>query len=384
LGVMMFEMLEGELPYKGETPLATVLMHQTEMVPSISKRYPSELRKFVERLMEKKREGRPAAAEDMLTELKGIMPGDITLSGFDISRPPHQHTKKTLQSSLAVKHTPPDTRDLVNQVRLSTEQPVTNFQKFTLIRPRIALALTFVVAAVIAVALYVDRSADDRGDSANESSQVAESGQDGSVDEASGATEDERSEPPVSSGQTDQMSPQPDIRNMEIQTVPAGAAIHINNRYEGRSPVLVPLRVGFSETLLVQLDGFEDYLGQVEVTAETEELDPIILTQSMTELVITSDPPGADVIDLATEQSLGETELRIEIPQSTEVLDLELRLDQYQPVSRQVIPNRAVVTIHAELAEIHRPSSRDDNDDDDDGDSPETGIEGGLFGQPVD
>lgn len=378
LGIMMFEMLEGELPYKGETPLATVLMHQTEMVPSISNRYPPDLRVFVQRLMDKKREGRPDSAEDMLTKLKGILPREFTLSGLDVSRPSRSGTKKTLQSSRAVTQTPPDTRDLVDQVRLSTQQPATTFSRFKLSRPRIILAFAFVVAVAIAAGLYIVRSPDDSDDSATDGNQVAEAEQEGTVGEGSVT--------PIPPAQSDQNPPPPDLRHVEVQTVPAGAAVHINNRYEGRSPLSIPLRVGFTETLLVQMEGFDDFLHQVEVTAETDDLAPIVLTQAITELVITSSPPGANVIDLATELSLGVTDLRLELPQSDEVWDLELRLDQHQSVSRQVIPNRAVITIHADLAEVHQPSNRgdDNDDDDDDDDAPEVEPEGGLFGQPVD
>ena len=63
LGVMIFALAAGELPFTGESPLATILKHVQEPVPSVSAlnaELPSDLDDVLKMAMAKKPEDRLA------------------------------------------------------------------------------------------------------------------------------------------------------------------------------------------------------------------------------------------------------------------------------------------------------------------------------------
>ncbi|MEO0248234.1 MAG: protein kinase [candidate division WOR-3 bacterium] len=85
LGVMMFEMLTGELPFVGERPLAVAMKHKIKAPDPprlLNPQVPESLNLVVLRCLEKSREKRYQKAEDLLAELnqieKGLQPTKIT------------------------------------------------------------------------------------------------------------------------------------------------------------------------------------------------------------------------------------------------------------------------------------------------------------------
>lgn len=75
LGIMLYEMLVGEQPYKGEQPMQIAFQHATEQVPRPSARNPSvpePLDELVLWATEKSPEDRPLDAKAMLTRLREI------------------------------------------------------------------------------------------------------------------------------------------------------------------------------------------------------------------------------------------------------------------------------------------------------------------------
>ena len=75
LGIMLYEMLTGEQPYRGEQPMQIAFQHATESVPRPSIRnaaVPESLDELVLWATEKDPEERPADARDMLTRLQEI------------------------------------------------------------------------------------------------------------------------------------------------------------------------------------------------------------------------------------------------------------------------------------------------------------------------
>ncbi|OGD20711.1 MAG: hypothetical protein A2W03_03055 [Candidatus Aminicenantes bacterium RBG_16_63_16] len=78
LGVILFEMLTGRVPFEGETPLGVALKHKTEPAPDPKKlnpQIPDALSQLVRRCMEKDRARRYQSAESMRTELEKIEKG---------------------------------------------------------------------------------------------------------------------------------------------------------------------------------------------------------------------------------------------------------------------------------------------------------------------
>ncbi len=75
LGIMLYEMLVGEQPYKGEQPMQIAFQHATEQVPRPSVRNPSvpeQLDELVLWATEKSPDERPRDAKEMLDRLKEI------------------------------------------------------------------------------------------------------------------------------------------------------------------------------------------------------------------------------------------------------------------------------------------------------------------------
>lgn len=75
-GVIAFELLTGELPYKGSSPIEVLIGHVQKPVPlasSLLPDVPDAVEKYVARLMAKTPGERPANAEIALTELKAVI-----------------------------------------------------------------------------------------------------------------------------------------------------------------------------------------------------------------------------------------------------------------------------------------------------------------------
>ena len=75
LGVILFEMLTGTLPFEGETAASLVLKHKTEPPPNprvMNRNIPEEMNALILKCLEKSRKARFQDVEEVLTELKKI------------------------------------------------------------------------------------------------------------------------------------------------------------------------------------------------------------------------------------------------------------------------------------------------------------------------
>ena len=70
LGVVLYRALTGRLPFNSETPVAILRMHMEDPPPPLPAGVPEALRSLVMRLMEKRPDARPEAAEAVATELE--------------------------------------------------------------------------------------------------------------------------------------------------------------------------------------------------------------------------------------------------------------------------------------------------------------------------
>ena len=80
LGVMLWEMLSGKVPYDSNTPLGVVLKHQNDPIPPIDADVPESLKAFVYQVMSKDHRDRPQNAEEFLRALDEACPKDMSLS----------------------------------------------------------------------------------------------------------------------------------------------------------------------------------------------------------------------------------------------------------------------------------------------------------------
>ena len=104
LGIMLYEMLTGEQPYRGEQPMQIAFQHATDSVPRPSVKnpgVPEQLDELVLWSTEKKPDDRPADAMEMLQRLReiernlGISPQVVTAatSGMIDREDPTELTK---------------------------------------------------------------------------------------------------------------------------------------------------------------------------------------------------------------------------------------------------------------------------------------------------
>ncbi len=75
LGVILYEMVTGEVPFKGDTPLSIAAKHRTEIVPEprmLNAQVPAALSRLILSCMEKKKEKRFQGTDEVLLALKKI------------------------------------------------------------------------------------------------------------------------------------------------------------------------------------------------------------------------------------------------------------------------------------------------------------------------
>jgi tRNA A-37 threonylcarbamoyl transferase component Bud32 len=77
LGIVMWEMLEGRVPFFAPTPLGIVLKHQSDPIPLLTADVPQPFKNFVYRVMSKDPGQRPPSADAFLEELLASVPDDL-------------------------------------------------------------------------------------------------------------------------------------------------------------------------------------------------------------------------------------------------------------------------------------------------------------------
>jgi serine/threonine protein kinase/tetratricopeptide (TPR) repeat protein len=78
LGVILYEMITGEPPFEGETPLVVAMKHKTQMPRDpreLNPQIPEELSRLILRCLEKEREKRYQSADEVLTGLRAVEKG---------------------------------------------------------------------------------------------------------------------------------------------------------------------------------------------------------------------------------------------------------------------------------------------------------------------
>ena len=78
LGVILYEMVTGRVPFSGDNPLSIALQHKTEAPPDpreVNAQIPEDLSRLILRCMEKDKRKRYQGAEELLSELSNIVRG---------------------------------------------------------------------------------------------------------------------------------------------------------------------------------------------------------------------------------------------------------------------------------------------------------------------
>jgi serine/threonine protein kinase/Tfp pilus assembly protein PilF len=91
LGVILYEMVTGRVPFEGETPLSVAVKHKTETPPDprqINSQIPEDLSHLILRCMEKAKEKRYQSAREVQSELENIEKGIPTTDRIIPKRKP--------------------------------------------------------------------------------------------------------------------------------------------------------------------------------------------------------------------------------------------------------------------------------------------------------
>ena len=140
LGICLYEMLTGEIPFKADTQVAVAMKHVRDPMPDVRSRRPevsASLAAIVERATSKERHNRYATAGDMVAELEQALAIEVARAG-----------ETTGEATNVLQTLSGDTAD---------------FAPTRLRRPRRALVTTLLLGAVAAIVIVVLASRTEQG-----------------------------------------------------------------------------------------------------------------------------------------------------------------------------------------------------------------------------
>lgn len=260
LGVILYEMLTGSLPFEGDTPLSIAVKQKTEKPPNprdLNPKISEELSQVILRCMAKEKNRRYQKAEHLLTDLKNIDKGIPTTDKF---------------------------------------LPEIEFKKATP-RKHLALwALLFIAMITITGYLFYDKVL--RG---------------GKKEQANSAliAEPVAKKTPVSASQSG---------FMEINSVPEGADVYIDNKYEGITPIKHEILPGTYKIRIKKDPDYKEITDDMEISIGKTSSKNYTLDAAYF-LEVNTIPEGADVnID---GNYKGKTPIKVELTRNTCRLKIE-------------------------------------------------------------
>jgi len=105
LGVILYEMVTGRVPFEGETPLGIAMKHKSEMPKDpreFNSQIPEDLSRVILRCMEKDKEKRYQSVEELLSELNNIEKGASSTEKIMVEAKPEAKIISEIKNSIAV------------------------------------------------------------------------------------------------------------------------------------------------------------------------------------------------------------------------------------------------------------------------------------------
>ncbi|NIM58548.1 MAG: PEGA domain-containing protein [Candidatus Aminicenantes bacterium] len=260
LGVILYEMLTGRLPFEGDTPLSIAVKQKTEKPPdprSLNPKISEELSRVILRCMAKEKNKRYQKAERILTDLQNIEKGIPTTDKF---------------------------------------LPKIEYKRLIPRKRLVPWTIFLIVITTITGYLFYDRVLRGGQEQQQNSAMIAE---------------------PVAKKALLSAS-QPGF--MEINSVPEGADVYIDNKYEGITPIKHEILPGTYKIRIKKDPDYKEIKDNMEISAGKTSSRNYTLDAAYF-LEVKTTPEGADVsID---NNYKGKTPLRIELTKSTCRLKIE-------------------------------------------------------------
>ena len=245
LGVILYEMVTGKVPFVGDTPFSIALKHKME-VPrdprKLNAQVSVEISRVILKCMEKDRNKRYQTAEELAAELRKI------------------------EEDL------PTTERLLSKKKTKLKTPRKRFQPFA-----VAAILLFVAAIIVGGYFFYD--------------QVLQKGK-----------KEKEMKPAVIAGQTIQETPAITTQSgyIEINSTPEEAEVYIDEKSEGMTPVKRELPPGTYRIRITKSPEYEEMTDVMEIkTGETFSKNYTLIPQKIASqpgyMEITSTPKGAEV-----------------------------------------------------------------------------------------
>ena len=207
LGVILYEILTGKLPFEGDTPLSIAVKQKTEKPPDprdLNPKISEDLSRVILRCMAKEKNKRYQKAEHLLTDLKNIDKGIPTTDKF---------------------------------------LPEIEFKKATPRKHLVPWVLLFIALVTITGYLFYDKVLRGGKKEQENSAMIAE---------------------PIAK-KTPVLTPQPGF--MEINSVPEGADFYIDNKYEGITPIKHEILPGTYKIRIKKDPDHKEIVDEMEVYA---------------------------------------------------------------------------------------------------------------------
>ncbi|MFZ2053433.1 MAG: PEGA domain-containing protein [Candidatus Aminicenantales bacterium] len=242
LGVILYEMLTQRVPFAGDNPFQIAIRQKTEPPEDprhFNPQIPGDVSRVIEKCLEKDRTRRYQTTADLLNDLRKIERDILTA---DVSIPG------------------------------SSGKPARS-------RKRLPLVLSVLFVAVLALGyLFYDR--------------VLSSREPGEAPEPQMAAE-KMAIPPAS----ERAAGPPSEADVEITSIPGGADVYLDGRFEGKTPFTRSLKTGSYRVLVRKEPGYREMAESLEVEAGKKTLREFTLVPlTLNNIRIDSNPRGAEVL----------------------------------------------------------------------------------------
>jgi len=254
LGVILFHLVTGELPFKGDTPIGTALKHQTEPPPppiELKPEIPEALNHIILKCLEKTPDKRYQDVEDLLIDLEKVETGET------------------------IKFKP------------ETEKSQKKFRW-----PIFAVPI-FIIALLAAIYFIFIRGPSIKSPDLKIAEKTSTPIQKVEAQEKPEETSVPPTEPKIKSDpQTKTVAPPPGI--LEITSTPAGTEIFVNNRREGTTPFTGDFNAGRYKIRLSKGLEYKDVSAALDITSGETQKKNYTLPPNYA-VKVETDPPGASV-----------------------------------------------------------------------------------------